>query len=117
MTTCGQCGGIGEVQDMEVRQHGRYQMRWAPCRACDGTGRVAVDATSSDRWEVALDALVAGRLAEMEAEAAMASSFTVEGKVIHAPGFDADRLVAFVRTITVRDTGAIGAAHSWSRPT
>lgn len=40
MTTCGQCGGIGEVQDMEVRQHGRYAMQWARCDACDGTGRV-----------------------------------------------------------------------------
>lgn len=37
---CGQCGGIGEVQDLEVRQHGRYQMQWAPCRACQGTGKV-----------------------------------------------------------------------------
>ncbi len=39
MTTCGQCGGIGEVQDLEIRQHGRYQMQWARCGACDGSGR------------------------------------------------------------------------------
>ncbi len=37
---CGTCAGIGEVQDMEVRQHGRYAMQWARCDACDGTGRV-----------------------------------------------------------------------------
>lgn len=40
MNTCSECGGIGEVQDLEVRQHGRYRMQWARCLACDGTGRV-----------------------------------------------------------------------------
>lgn len=48
MITCGQCGGIGEVQDMEVRQHGRYQMQWATCEACNGTGRVPARAPVID---------------------------------------------------------------------
>lgn len=40
MKTCSACGGIGEVQDMEVRQHGRYAMQWARCSDCSGTGRI-----------------------------------------------------------------------------
>lgn len=40
MKTCGTCAGLGEVQDMEIRQHGRYAMQWARCRACQGTGRI-----------------------------------------------------------------------------
>ncbi len=50
MTRCGCCGGSGEVQDLEVRQHGRYQMRWAPCRECNGTGEVVTIATSPRSW-------------------------------------------------------------------
>ncbi len=38
---CGTCAGIGEVQDMEVRQHGRYAMQWARCSECNGTGVVS----------------------------------------------------------------------------
>lgn len=39
MITCSQCGGLGEDQSMEVRQHGRFVMQWAVCTACKGTGR------------------------------------------------------------------------------
>ena len=39
MTRCSECGGSGEVMDMEVRQFGRYQMQWTVCTTCDGTGR------------------------------------------------------------------------------
>lgn len=39
--TCGECGGLGEVQDLEVRQHGRFVMQWASCTACAGTGQRA----------------------------------------------------------------------------
>lgn len=35
---CSDCGGHGEVQDLEVRQHGRFVMQWATCTRCSGTG-------------------------------------------------------------------------------
>ncbi len=38
---CGECGGHGELQDMEVRQHGRFAMQWATCTACNGSGKRA----------------------------------------------------------------------------
>lgn len=60
---CGYCGGSGEVQDLEVRQHGRYRMQWARCRACDGTGRVvtpkAAAADTGTRAEI-VDAPLSG---------------------------------------------------------
>jgi hypothetical protein len=34
MISCGECGGIGEVQDLEVRQHGRFVMQWTICPMC-----------------------------------------------------------------------------------
>lgn len=40
---CGECGGMGEVQDLEVRQHGRFVMQWASCTACNGSGKRALD--------------------------------------------------------------------------
>jgi len=36
--TCGECGGHGEIQDMEVRQHGRFVMQWTNCPTCHGRG-------------------------------------------------------------------------------
>ena len=48
MITCSQCGGLGEEQSMEVRQFGRYQMLWATCTACDGTGRTPVSRPAID---------------------------------------------------------------------
>lgn len=38
MKRCNECGGMGEVQDLEVRQYGRYVMLWAICPSCRGTG-------------------------------------------------------------------------------
>lgn len=35
---CKKCRGIGEVEYMEVRQPGRFQMQWVTCPACGGTG-------------------------------------------------------------------------------
>ncbi len=32
--SCGECGGHGEVQDLEVRQHGRLVMQWTRCPMC-----------------------------------------------------------------------------------
>lgn len=40
MIICSECGGIGEVQDLKVRQHGRFVMQWVVCTACHGTGRM-----------------------------------------------------------------------------
>ena len=48
MITCSQCGGLGEEQSMEVRQHGRFVMQWAVCTACDGTGRTPVSRPAVD---------------------------------------------------------------------
>ncbi len=33
---CGKCGGHGEIQDLEVRQHGRFVMQWTSCPTCGG---------------------------------------------------------------------------------
>ncbi len=38
MKRCSECGGTGEVMDMEVKQFGRYQMQWTVCPTCGGTG-------------------------------------------------------------------------------
>jgi hypothetical protein len=43
ISPCGECGGMGEVQDLEVRQYGRYHMQWAPCTACNGSGKRSLD--------------------------------------------------------------------------
>ncbi len=43
LTPCGECAGLGELQDLEVRQFGRYHMQWAPCPTCDGTGKRSLD--------------------------------------------------------------------------
>jgi DnaJ-class molecular chaperone len=43
ISTCGECGGMGEIQDLEVRQHGRYQMQWVACTACAGAGKRSLD--------------------------------------------------------------------------
>lgn len=48
MIRCNECGGIGEIQDMEVRQHGRFQMQWAPYDACNGTGSIPAPAPVID---------------------------------------------------------------------
>jgi hypothetical protein len=47
VSPCGECGGAGEVMDMEVRQFGRYQMQWTSCPTCHGS------TTSADDREVA----------------------------------------------------------------
>ena len=36
--TSNECAGHGEVQDLEVRQHGRFVMQWATCTSCNGSG-------------------------------------------------------------------------------
>lgn len=46
MSTCGECGGLGELQDLEVRQHGRFCMQWIPCPTCDGAGKRAMPAVA-----------------------------------------------------------------------
>jgi hypothetical protein len=46
MSTCGECGGLGEIQDMEVRQFGRFAMQWATCPTCDGAGKRAMPAVA-----------------------------------------------------------------------
>ncbi len=43
ISPCGECGGLGEVQDLEVRQHGRWAMQWTSCPTCDGTGTRSLD--------------------------------------------------------------------------
>ncbi len=43
ISPCGECAGMGEVQDLEVRQHGRYHMQWATCPTCDGIGKRSLD--------------------------------------------------------------------------
>jgi len=44
--TCSECGGRGEIQDLEVRQHGRFAMQWTSCPTCHGAGG---DAGADDR--------------------------------------------------------------------
>ncbi len=46
ISPCGECGGLGELQDLEVRQYGRYHMQWAACPTCDGTGKRAMPAVA-----------------------------------------------------------------------
>ncbi len=41
---CSECAGLGEIQDLEVRQHGRFVMQWAPCETCHGAGTITVAA-------------------------------------------------------------------------
>jgi hypothetical protein len=36
VSPCGECGGLGEIQDLEVRQHGRFVMQWTSCPTCGG---------------------------------------------------------------------------------
>jgi hypothetical protein len=43
ISPCAECGGLGEVQDLEVRQFGRFAMQWAPCSTCQGTGKRLLD--------------------------------------------------------------------------
>ncbi len=43
ISPCGECGGMGEVQDLEVRQFGRFAMQWVACTACDGSGKRRLD--------------------------------------------------------------------------
>ncbi len=43
LNPCGECGGMGEVQDLEVRQYGRFAMQWATCPTCQGTGKRSLD--------------------------------------------------------------------------
>lgn len=38
VSPCGECGGHGEIQDLEVRQHGRFVMQWTNCPDCHGSG-------------------------------------------------------------------------------
>lgn len=44
VSPCGECGGHGEIQDLEVRQHGRFVMQWTNCPTCHGTGIVVTTA-------------------------------------------------------------------------
>jgi hypothetical protein len=44
VSPCGECGGMGELQDLEIRQFGRFAMQWAPCTACNGAGENTVAA-------------------------------------------------------------------------
>lgn len=69
---CGQCGGRGEVQDMEVRQHGRYQMQWADCDTCNGTGTIAMP------------------------EVVKVSEFEIDGRTVNPPGFEREGFITFV---------------------
>jgi len=43
VSPCGECGGHGEIQDLEVRQHGRFAMLWITCPVCDGSGKRLLD--------------------------------------------------------------------------
>jgi hypothetical protein len=43
ISPCGECGGLGELQDLEVRQFGRFAMQWATCSTCQGTGKRLLD--------------------------------------------------------------------------
>ncbi len=43
ISPCGECGGLGEVLDLEVRQFGRFAMQWATCSTCQGTGKRSLD--------------------------------------------------------------------------
>jgi DnaJ-class molecular chaperone len=42
--SCNECAGLGETQDMEVRQFGRFVMQWSPCDICHGSGKSSVAA-------------------------------------------------------------------------
>ncbi len=105
---CGFCGGIGQVQDMEVRQHGRYAMQWARCPDCSGTGTI----TPSDPEPPIAAAPVP----------VVAETFIVAGKAVTAPGFTPDQLIAFVarakraqlRTVPCRTPGAVKVSSSRS---
>lgn len=96
---CQNCSGKGHIHSTELFRGRRVDIG-LHCHSCEGTGQVgaaaAVDETYADRLEAALDALMVEQMAEMDAEAEMAASFTVAGKVVHAPGFTADQLAAFV---------------------
>jgi hypothetical protein len=48
MVTCAECGGLKEIQDMQIRQHGRWAMLWAICPTCKGTGRQPAPLPVSD---------------------------------------------------------------------
>ncbi len=43
ISPCGECAGMGEIQDLEVRQHGRWAMQWTTCTACNGSGKRSLD--------------------------------------------------------------------------
>jgi len=58
---------------LEVRQHGRYQMQWAPCPDCNGTGEVITIA-----------------------EVTQVSAFEIDGKAVDAPGFEREQFITFV---------------------
>lgn len=75
-TRCGYCGGRGDVQDLEVRQHGRYQMQWAPCRDCNGTGEAVTIA-----------------------EVVQVSAFEIDGHPVTAPGFEREGFITFVERV------------------
>lgn len=48
ISPCGECGGMGEIQDLEVRQHGRFVMQWASCTSCNGSGKRSLADSASD---------------------------------------------------------------------
>lgn len=48
ITPCNECSGHGEIQDLEVRQHGRFVMQWATCTACNGSGKRSPATVASD---------------------------------------------------------------------
>jgi len=45
----GECGGMAEVQDFEVRQFCRFVKQWTACRTGDGTSNRAMPAAADDR--------------------------------------------------------------------
>lgn len=83
MNRCNECHGIGEVEYMEVRQFGRFQMQWVPCKACNGTGRIATP-------EPEPSAPVATR------EVVQVTQFAIDGHTVTAPGFSREQFTAFV---------------------
>jgi hypothetical protein len=52
MKDCKQCRGVGQVEHMEVRQPGRFQMQWVTCPACGGSGKEIVWTEFDLAWAI-----------------------------------------------------------------